>query len=89
MILLSAQTTVVVTSVVVFLGVIILLVAILLYAKKKLTPSGTVKIDINDGYLEVETEPGNTLLPHLGITKFCFLRLAEVVVLVPCAVARY
>ncbi len=66
MILLSAQTTVVITSVVVFLGVIILLVAILLFAKKKLTPSGVVKININEGDLEVETNPGNTLLSTLG-----------------------
>ncbi|HKI88316.1 MAG TPA: NADH:ubiquinone reductase (Na(+)-transporting) subunit F, partial [Draconibacterium sp.] len=69
MILLSTQTTVVLTSVVVFLGVIILLVAILLFAKKKLTPSGTVKIDINDGYLDLETEPGGTLLSTLGNNK--------------------
>jgi Na+-transporting NADH:ubiquinone oxidoreductase subunit F len=69
MILLSAQTTVILTSVAVFLGVIILLVAILLFAKKKLTPSGTVKIDVNDGYLEMETEPGSTLLSALGNNK--------------------
>ncbi|MBN1820197.1 MAG: NADH:ubiquinone reductase (Na(+)-transporting) subunit F [Prolixibacteraceae bacterium] len=69
MILLSTQTTVVITGVIVFLVVIILLVAILLYAKKKLTPSGIVKIDINDGYLELETEPGSTLLSTLGNNK--------------------
>ena len=68
MIVLST-TTVVLTSVVVFLTVIILLVAILLYVKKKLTPSGTVKIDINDGYLEMEAEPGATLLSTLGNNK--------------------
>ncbi len=69
MILLSAQLTVVLTSVVVFLAVIILLVAILLYVKKKLTPSGKVIININDGGLEVETEPGDTLLTTLGNNK--------------------
>ncbi|WP_321996281.1 NADH:ubiquinone reductase (Na(+)-transporting) subunit F [Draconibacterium orientale] len=69
MILLSAQTTVVFTGVAVFLGVIILLVAILLFAKKKLTPSGTVKVSINQGDLEIETEPGNTLLSTLGNNK--------------------
>ncbi|MFV0590270.1 MAG: NADH:ubiquinone reductase (Na(+)-transporting) subunit F [Draconibacterium sp.] len=68
MIVLST-TTVVLTSVVVFLTVIILLVAILLYVKKKLTPSGSVKIDINDGYLEMEAEPGSTLLSTLGNNK--------------------
>jgi Na+-transporting NADH:ubiquinone oxidoreductase subunit F len=69
MIFLATETTVVLTSVIVFLLVIILLVAILLYVKKKLTPSGTVKIDINDGYLEVETGPGSTLLSTLGSNK--------------------
>ena len=69
MILLSAQTTVIITGVAVFLSVIILLVAILLFAKKKLTPSGTVKVSINQGDLEIETEPGNTLLSTLGNNK--------------------
>ncbi len=69
MILLSTQTTVVLTSVIVFLGVIILLVTILLYVKKKLTPSGTVKVNINEGNVELETEPGNTLLTTLGNNK--------------------
>ena len=69
MILLSAQTTVILASVIVFLGVVILLVAMLLYVKKKLTPSGTVKVSINGGDLEVETEPGNTLLSTLGNNK--------------------
>ena len=69
MILLSAQSTVIITSVVFFLSVIILLVALLLFAKKKLTPSGIVKISINEGDLEVETEPGSTLLSTLGENK--------------------
>ncbi|MDX8339250.1 NADH:ubiquinone reductase (Na(+)-transporting) subunit F [Draconibacterium sp. IB214405] len=69
MILLSAQSTVILTSVVFFLSVIILLVALLLFAKKKLTPSGSVKVSINQGDLEIETEPGNTLLSTLGNNK--------------------
>ena len=69
MIFLATQTTVVVTSVVIFLLIIILLVSILLYVKKKLTPEGKVKIDINDGYLDMEVEPGNTLLSTLGNNK--------------------
>lgn len=69
MIFLVTQTSIVITSVVVFLLVIILLVSILLYAKKKLTPSGKVKIDINDGNLELETETGNSLLTTLGNNK--------------------
>lgn len=69
MILLASQSTVVVTSVVIFLLIIILLVSILLFVKKKLTPSGNVKVNINDGYLEMETEPGSTLLSTLSNNK--------------------
>ena len=69
MIILSAQTTVILASVAVFLGVIILLVALLLYVKKKLTPSGTVQVDINEGNVVLDTEPGNTLLSTLGNNK--------------------
>ncbi|MFV0266167.1 MAG: 2Fe-2S iron-sulfur cluster-binding protein, partial [Draconibacterium sp.] len=68
MIILST-TTVVLASVVVFLSVIILLVAILLYVKKKLTPSGSVKVNINEGDVVLEAEPGNTLLTTLGNNK--------------------
>ncbi|MGM0620922.1 MAG: NADH:ubiquinone reductase (Na(+)-transporting) subunit F [Bacteroidota bacterium] len=69
MLLLSTQTTVVIASVAVFLGIIILLVAILLFAKRKLTPSGEVKIDINEGEREIITEPGSTLLSTLSNNK--------------------
>ncbi|MCK5730887.1 MAG: NADH:ubiquinone reductase (Na(+)-transporting) subunit F [Draconibacterium sp.] len=69
MILLSTQTTVIIASVVVFLGIILLLVGILLYAKKKLMPSGIVKVSINEGDVEMDTEPGETLLTTLGINK--------------------
>jgi len=69
MLLLSTQSTVIIASVAVFLGVIILLVAILLFAKKKLTPSGEVAIDINEGDREIITEPGSTLLSTLGNNK--------------------
>jgi Na+-transporting NADH:ubiquinone oxidoreductase subunit F len=69
MLLLSTQTTVVIVSVAVFLAVIVLLVAILLFAKKKLTPSGEVKIDINEGEREIVTNPGDTLLTTLSNNK--------------------
>lgn len=69
MIFLATQTTVILTSVIVFLLVIVMLVSILLYAKKKLTSSGKVKININEGYLELETETGNSLLSTLGNNK--------------------
>lgn len=69
MIFLAAQTTIITSSIVVFLLMILLLVSVLLYVKKKLTPSGTVKVDINEGNIVLETEPGSTLLSTLGNNK--------------------
>ncbi|RKD85966.1 NADH:ubiquinone reductase (Na(+)-transporting) subunit F [Mangrovibacterium diazotrophicum] len=69
MILLAAQSTVILTSVIIFLLMIVLLVGILLFVKKKLTPSGSVKVNLNDGYMEIETEPGSTLLSTLSNNK--------------------
>ncbi|MDH8702463.1 Na+-transporting NADH:ubiquinone oxidoreductase subunit F [Dysgonomonadaceae bacterium PH5-43] len=54
----------IITSVVVFLVVVLLLVAVLLFAKSKLTPSGNVKIVVNDEK-ELETPMGGTLLSAL------------------------
>ena len=58
-----------IAGVVIFLLITLLLVGILLYVKQKLTPGGTVIIDINNGKLALETEPGNTLLATLGNNK--------------------
>ncbi len=69
MMFLASQATVIATSVVVFLLVILLLVSILLYVKKKLTPAGTVTIDINNGEKELVVDPGQTLLTALGSNK--------------------
>ena len=69
MLLLSTQTTVIIASVAIFLLVTILLVAVLLFAKKKLTPSGEVTININEGDREIITEPGSTLLTTLSNNK--------------------
>ena len=69
MIFLASQGAVIATSVVVFLIVVLLLVGILLYAKQKLTPSGTVVIDINEGDQQLEVAPGQTLLSALGNNK--------------------
>jgi Na+-transporting NADH:ubiquinone oxidoreductase subunit NqrF len=89
MILLSTQTLVIITSVVVFLAVVILLVAILLYAKKKLMPSGTVKIYINEGYLELETEPGNSLLLRWETIKSFYLQPVAEVAPAECAAVKW
>ena len=58
----------IVAAIVIFLLVIWILVAILLYARKKLVPSGKVKIMIN-GEKEVEHERGCSLLQALSDEK--------------------
>lgn len=55
-------------SIIVFLTVIMLLVSILLYARKKLMPSGEVKLTINDEK-EYIVDPGSTVLTTLSNQK--------------------
>ncbi|MGB4535337.1 MAG: 2Fe-2S iron-sulfur cluster-binding protein, partial [Tenuifilaceae bacterium] len=69
MILLSSSGSVLFSAIVVFLIVMLFLVGILLYAKKKLTPSGSVKLEINDGKRVLEVEPGGTVLNTLSNNK--------------------
>jgi Na+-transporting NADH:ubiquinone oxidoreductase subunit F len=66
MIILTSQFGVVGISIAVFLLVILLLVGILLYARKRLSPQGEVKIDINNGEMELVVDPGSTLLSTLS-----------------------
>lgn len=56
----------IIISVIAFLIIVLFLVGILLYAKKKLMPSGIVKISINGGDKVLEVEPGNSLLSTLS-----------------------
>lgn len=56
----------IIIAIVAFLIVVLVLVAVLLYAKKKLVPSGEVKININDGTKEFTVSTGSTLLSTLG-----------------------
>lgn len=63
------MTMTILSSVVVFLVIVLLLVALLLFIKAKLTPSGTVKIDINNGSKEIEVTPGGNLLNTLAEQK--------------------
>lgn len=56
----------IIISVVAFLIIVLLLVGVLLYAKKKLMPSGIVKLSINGGEKVLEVEPGNSLLSTLS-----------------------
>lgn len=63
-----SQTTIIASSVLVFLIVTLALVGVLLYAKKKLSPQGMVKININ-GETEIKVAPGSTLLSTLSSEK--------------------
>ena len=63
------MTMTIISSVVVFLIIVLLLVALLLFIKAKLTPSGTVKININNGSKEIEVTPGGNLLNTLAEQK--------------------
>ena len=49
-----------------FLVVVLALVGMLLFVKAKLSPSGKIKIDINDGEKIIEVDGGGTLLSTLG-----------------------
>ncbi|GHC56164.1 NADH:ubiquinone reductase (Na(+)-transporting) subunit F [Ulvibacter litoralis] len=59
---------VIVATVVAFLVLTLLLVALLLFTKQKLSPSGPVKITINDEKV-IEVASGGTLLSTLGAEK--------------------
>ena len=56
-------------SVIIFVILTLVLVALLLFIKAKLTPSGKVKININDGSKIVEVTPGGNLLNTLAEQK--------------------
>lgn len=68
MIILGINSTTIISSVIVFLLFNSLLVYIILFAKTKLTPSGLVKIIINEEDV-LETEAGSTLLSTLSNKK--------------------
>ena len=69
MMFLVSQGATIAISIIIFLIVILLLVAILLYAKKKLTPEGEVKLNINEGSTVLEVSQGQTLLSALTNNK--------------------
>ncbi len=56
-------------AIIAFLVIIFALVVLLLYAKAKLTSSGEVTIDINNGEKVITTESGSTLLATLANNK--------------------
>ena len=63
------MTQVITISIIAFLVVTLILVGLLLFAKAKLTPSGVVKININNGSKVLEVAPGGSLLSTLGNEK--------------------
>ena len=56
----------VLAAIAVIMVVALLLVALLLFVKKKVTPSGTVRIDINDGSRTLDVTPGSNLMGTLA-----------------------
>ena len=60
------EIQVVIITIVVFLIVTLLLVLMLLFAKAKLSPSGKITIDINEGERVLEVDGGSTLLNTLS-----------------------
>jgi Na+-transporting NADH:ubiquinone oxidoreductase subunit F len=68
MFLAASTLGVIIATVVAFLVLTLLLVALLLFTKQKLSPSGPVKITINDEKV-IEVESGGTLLSTLGNQK--------------------
>lgn len=65
MLLAISTFQVVLISIVIFLVIILALVSLLLYARKKLTPQGEVKLNINDEK-ELVVNPGSTVLTTLS-----------------------
>lgn len=65
MILSASPGLVIIISIAVFYLVILTLVSVLLYAKSKLTPSGEVKLTINEDK-ELSVQPGSTVLSTLS-----------------------
>lgn len=68
MFLAASTIGVIIATVVAFLVLTLLLVALLLFTKQKLSPSGPVKITINDEKV-IEVASGGTLLSTLGAEK--------------------
>ncbi len=63
------MTTTILIAIVAFLVITLVLVALLLFAKAKLTSSGDVTIDINNGEKIITAESGGTLLSTLANNK--------------------
>ncbi|MDD6103328.1 MAG: NADH:ubiquinone reductase (Na(+)-transporting) subunit F [Bacteroidales bacterium] len=63
------MTMTIIAAIAACLSITLVLVALLLFVKAKITPSGSVKIDINNGSKELEVTPGGNLLATLAENK--------------------
>ena len=63
------MTPTILASIAVIVIVTLLLVVLLLFVKAKITPQGTVQIDINNGKKTLEVNPGNSLMNTLAEQK--------------------
>ncbi|MBO6169950.1 MAG: NADH:ubiquinone reductase (Na(+)-transporting) subunit F [Bacteroidales bacterium] len=63
------MTQTIIASIAVIVIVTLILVALLLFVKDKITPKGTVKIDINNGKKELNVTPGGNLMATLAGEK--------------------
>ncbi len=63
------NTQLIIVAIFTFLLITLILVAALLYVKKKLSPSGVVTLNINDGEKEITVEPGSSILSTLANNK--------------------
>ena len=59
----------IISAVAIITIITVLMVVILLVVKEKITPKGTVKIDINNGKKELNVTPGNSLMSTLAGEK--------------------
>ena len=63
------MTPTILASIAVIVLVTLLLVVLLLFVKSKITPKGTVQIDINDGKKTLSVQPGDSLMNTLAGQK--------------------
>ena len=63
------MTPTILASIAVIVVVTLLLVVLLLFVKAKITPQGTVRIDINNGKKTLEVNPGGSLMNTLADQK--------------------
>ena len=63
------MSTTIIAAIAIITIITVLLVVILLVVKDRITPKGTIKIDINNGKKELNVTPGNSLMSTLAGEK--------------------